>query len=1273
MAGFPSCTLGQSPDPANLRGESGQTRKRLSESEQKLLAGNSADATDGLQRILDESGDDLISLDGTGYRPARWVAHQILSKLPAADLKNYQNRIDGPAAKLLQAGKLQRDPRPLWKLLDRYFVSRPASEAILLLGDLQFEQGDFRTAERLWRRLLPDGSADIVYPGSTSDPAQVWARVILAMHYQGDSERAQDQLMVFKTAYPDARGVLAGKDDVLAKTLGTVLDREPATATVGPTKSSWLTAGGTPDRASRVEGRLPAYWPARPTWSVELPSNPGRFRNGPSEPPGRQPFGHPIVVGNKVFVTDGTRLYAFDLLAKDSVQKPTTLFLNPPAQFDAVAASPDLSPTLSAEGKRLYVRLGLAVIRAPDPTRSKKPGDDTAIACIHVDTNGDGSTRLKELWRIAPPQDDAKAAVYWEGSPLVVNRKMWGAFARIEGGRVIHGIACYDPADATSAPDRPRWTTEVSDSPLSVSSEGRTRHDLLTLAGRYVVHNTNSGTVVALDAQTGMPAWAFRYNSARRNQSSTGNTPAPAVASGGRVFVAPTDADHVFALDQETGQLLWQSGETLGASIVGVARNRLIISTTGPVRGIRALGVRTGSHRSPEGWVQHDGEGLLGYGTGFVNDHVIVWPTRVGLFFLRSADGTPMRPPFTSPIAGRMAGFLGNVIYSHGVLIVVAPAHIWGYVSEQSRHRDAHSTRHGEMERFNRLTVDAESALERGDRAAAEQALQQAARSGSGAAQRAWATARLLQLHPPVNEFSKLNDTLRALLTPELQDEWLYGPDGLPVTLRALLDRLLGCDSITKAQPTSRVPSDYQSGGSPALKSNAAVQQSLTLPIGSFPLAAIPGMPAPRQIFVATPERLLAIPLSGGSETWHHRVDHPTHAATTAEGFVVTGSSSVAMYGAGRSPEWVFRVPVVARLPQHNGEWSLRDDREVPAPKLSAFRLTGSWLLARLGEQHLIALDLRSRRVAWVLGSDGQAGYQPAMAPGAPQFGAEFHAAGRSLLVQLTHGQRWLVDVPTGKITDAPGLESDTSKVWWVIPPAEVEPNRLAVSDGAGLVRMLNLATGRVKWTHQEHRVFNLTGEPPQVRAWGPAILVAFRRNHGVELSRLDMSDGTSTWPGGAVFLDTDRISLAHADADDSHIYVAVGNRLVAYDLRDGHKAWEQELQHSHGAAHWVIRAGRKNVMAYPEAAIPREPLEAFWNRALRGIQRDPSLERLLSLSVGAYDAWVRRSVPLSLFDPQSGQPAGQFEIPARGPTLSVWFERDTTVVATGDRVVWLR
>lgn len=1246
----------QMADPANLRGDSGQTRKRLAEAEQKILAGQAADAIDDLQRVLDEAGDDLITVDGKQYRSARWVAHQILAKLPPDALKGYQDRLDAPARKLLDTAKKTRDPAPLWQLLDRYFVSRPADEALLLLGDLLFDRGEFRTAQLHWRRLLSDGNGDITYPGSRADPAAIRARIILASIFQGDTEGAAAELTAFKAKHPDARGTIAGRDGPLADTLQSVLDAAPRVPPAGVTGTDWPTFGGDANRTAHVGTRLPSQWPANATWRQPLRLD--RFT-----PSARQPFGHPVIVGGRVFVTDGEMIRGFELMTG----KPLLDFVLPqPAGHDP--GNPNSCPTLTAAGDRLYVRLGPVTIRPPTGTKSAKPGEDTAIVCLAQTVKADGSAGLKELWRVRPPVGEGKAPVVWEGVPLVVGRRMWAAFSRFEGGRVTHGVACYDPADAVEAPDRPAWVADVSDSSVSLDSEGRTRHELLTRAGRNVVFCSNDGAVTALDAITGQRAWGFRYPRSRKAEANRAPDPAPAVACDGRVFVAPADGERVYALDAETGRLMWESGPTEGAQILGVAAGRLIVAVAGPVRGIRGLDLATGSYRAPEGWLHHTG--LLGYGRGFVTDDLIAWPTRNGLYFLRPGDGSEIWTP-----PSYTGGPLGNVVYADGVIVVVTPTQVQGFLSDRKRFGQPRSGANPTRAKFDSLIEQAECALAIGNAAKARQLLTEAAATEFPNPLRAWAAAHLLLLTPRADDETKLPADLRSSLASELLREWLVPPDGVPVTLGNLLDRHLGRETSPRFLPTSP---PHSSGSTPqrvpSLNPDAEIDRTLRLPPGSAPLRWLPGMATPpRRLFVATAGELLAVPLAGGEPTRHDTNDSFTHAADIPDGFVAAGPWAVAVYGTGRTPIWVFRVPTTDPLPARPGEFRLYSEQTPPVPELSSFRLTGAWLVARLGNRHLIALDLRGKRVAWVLGANGSAGYRPSYFPDAPEFGPEFSVTGRLIVAQLSNGRRWFVRAESGELLDIPGFDEATAKVWWVQPPAEVAANRLAVSDGPGRIQVLNLVTGRVTWTHQQPGDASLTGEPPQVRAWGDAILIAVRRNHGVELDRLDPGEGRSLWTNGPAFLDTNRIHLAHTDADAQHIYVPIAKSLLAVTLKSGRTEWEAELPNTHGAGGWVVRAGDKCVIAYPETAIPREPVADVANRILRALSREPTAWRLPGLAAGLYDAWVTRTVPVLLLDPETGKELARIEIPAAGPAVTAWFDRDTAVVATGDRIVWLR
>ena len=96
-------------------------------------------------------------------------------------------------------------------------------------------------------------------------------------------------------------------------------------------------------------------------------------------------------------------------------------------------------------------------------------------------------------------------------------------------------------------------------------------------------------------------------------------------------------------------------------------------------------------------------------------------------------------------------------------------------------------------------------------------------------------------------------------------------------------------------------------------------------------------------------------------------------------------------------------------------------------------------------------------------------------------------------------------------------------------------------------------------------------------------------------------------------------------------------------------------------------------MIAYPQTAIPGEPFADVWDRVPRSFLRAPLGWRLPALGQTLYDAWVGRSVPVLLFDPESGELLKQLDLPARGPLVTAYFERDLAVVATGDRVCWLR
>jgi outer membrane protein assembly factor BamB len=460
----------------------------------------------------------------------------------------------------------------------------------------------------------------------------------------------------------------------------------------------------------------------------------------------------------------------------------------------------------------------------------------------------------------------------------------------------------------------------------------------------------------------------------------------------------------------------------------------------------------------------------------------------------------------------------------------------------------------------------------------------------------------------------------------------------------------------------------------PGLAPDAELERTIRLGAGTAPLHRIRGPNSCRRIYLLASTELRTFSLKNGQEARYQAIAPFTHVAETAKGFVAANQNTVALYGASREPLWVFRVPTTDLLPTQPGDYRIDSDNNPSQPELSDFRLCGCSLVARLGERHLIAFDLENHRVSWVLGTDGNLGFSPTGFPDSPRFGAAFLLSGRFIVAQISSGNRLLIRTDTGKVLEVPALGNQTAALLWASPPAQIETNQLAVADGPALIRKLSLQTGRVRWTYsEENRSSSLTGEPPQIRAWDEVLVIAVRRNFGVELDRLDIDNGKSLWKGGAAFLDTDRLKLCDADADNDRVYLPVGNALVAIDLKSGKTAWEAELPELRGVPGWIVRTGQKCVIAYPRAAIPREPLVQIGSRMLRTLRNEPAMWRLPGLAFGLYDAWMARAFPILMFDLETGRLLGKIEIPATGPTVSVCFDHDRAVIATGDRVCWLK
>ncbi|HVK11460.1 MAG TPA: PQQ-binding-like beta-propeller repeat protein, partial [Gemmataceae bacterium] len=649
---------------------------RIAEGVEKVRAGQLLDAVEQFQRVLDTAGDELVPVDRHHLAPARWVVHGHLARLPAEGVKLYRQRIDGQAAKRLEEAKKSRSDAALNRLLADMFVSRSAEDAVLELARRAFERGEFDAAEHFWRMLLPGTDDALRYPDPRTPPAALLARLVLVKLFQGERAEAAAGLARLKEKHPNETGLLAGRTGNYVETLTDLMAR-PAETTLPrpPDDRHWPTFAGSPARTGTTRARLPYFWPDVPAWRVSLPLLRENRTDGSKADPlhPRALVFHPIVADGRAFVGDGARVWSIDLLTGHTA----TVFWVKEGEDTTVPSRTGARHTLTAKDGIIYARLGPAGLKAPG---------GSFLTAFGRKPTGDA---WEQLWRLSPPAGDG-AAAHFEGTPVVRGQYLYAAVWRLAGAEAAASVVCYRIDDPKAVPEL-AWQRPVGRA-ATEPNETRHRHDLLSLAGPYVIYATHGGTVIALDAATGRPAWEYRYPRDERPTQPRYRDLCPALVDGGRVYVAPADTDRLLCLDAYTGRLIWERETIEVVHLLGVARGRLIATVGGPTKGIRGFNLRTGADSGPGGWTIHDDGGAITFGRGLVSEEAVVWPTRHGLYFLDPADGTFLREPIRTPqrpdphkVPGDAPSTFGNLCFADGCLIVTTATDVWGYPTEAKK------------------------------------------------------------------------------------------------------------------------------------------------------------------------------------------------------------------------------------------------------------------------------------------------------------------------------------------------------------------------------------------------------------------------------------------------------------------------------------------------------------------------------------------------------------------------------------------------------------
>ncbi len=667
------------------------TRTQLERADVLLAQGQWPEVVETLRQMVETGGEKLVLVSreptsaSDGFR--RFVAARTFGQMRLADLSRtapaalalYREQVDPVARRLLERGVDQGDESALRQLTERFLMSSYGDDALLLLGEMALERGEWTAARGYWERINPRlrfpshaaaelqgfagqplwlltrhlDSADgwreaedllkasperanwLVYPDTNLELAAVQARLVLVSILEGHVARARVELDLLRQLFPNERGELAGRAGMYVDLVHSLLEQSQQWPVVSPDEASWPMFAGNAQRHRVASTGFELG--GSPRWQVELPqfSGAGELFGSEGQRVAEATTGllsyHPIVVNGVAILqigatdsnfvarrlTDGERVFGQEVM-------PATVLAAPGLPRSVgVPRFP-----LAANQQTVYARIGsLPTGTRTDTLREREP----PARILGLDVADEGR-RVLEVSLDGPPWDDDWAL---DSVPVSDGQFLYVVLRHRSAVRSDVHVASFD-----SRSGRLRWRQRIvggetagADRPFELT------HTLLTLGPQAIYCNTNLGVVAALRPDNGELMWLTEYprldlrdQNPDRDARPLFRDLNPCLLHRDLVVVAPMDCDRIFALDANTGGRVWSSLPGQGADaihLLGVGAEHLIASgdylywfdvTTGEL-----LSQFPAPRRFAPGQAKPS---PCGYGRGLLAGQHIYWPTR---------------------------------------------------------------------------------------------------------------------------------------------------------------------------------------------------------------------------------------------------------------------------------------------------------------------------------------------------------------------------------------------------------------------------------------------------------------------------------------------------------------------------------------------------------------------------------------------------------------------------------------------------------------------
>lgn len=614
------------------------------------------EAIETLRRVMEDSEDKLIGVTEHRYIRVRDYGHLQLAALPEEALALYRSRVDPLARRWYEEGIERRARGPLLSVLREAFASSSGDEALLALGEMALESGNYTSARWYWERIIPAEPPPGTprtwpgFPDTDLDLAAVRARLVLASILEGSTARARDELTQLDRLHGTARGRFGGVEVNYVEALRSLLAESTGWPSPEPSPD-WPTFAGSSSRNKTA----PALVDVGPVaWRIPL-----RGKGAVDVPPGAAPGFYPVHVGRMLLVNDLSRILGVDATSGKPIWEGSETVIYRP-EFEGIAGSVSIpsrvlgSPncTMTVSDGKVYARMGSPVTGWPaEPMRTVRPGH---LVCLDLASQG------WLQWRIVPEEGWA-----FEGSPVVREENVYIAMRRSEIRPQAY-VACFDAQTG-----RRRWRRFVCGA--ETPARGLTYQitgNLLTLSGETLYLNTNLGAVAALSARDGTLRWVSLYPRALTGDAAKLDPHwqrqlNPCLVDHGTLLVAPADSPRIFAFDEATGQMLWQT-DTRPSDVqhlLGTTENHLIAG------GGKLYWIAL--HGENRGRVEHvwpDGPEKPGYGRGILTADKVLWPTRERIYVFDPNTKTA-RPTGVIDLVPRGATG-GNLLIADGRLLI---------------------------------------------------------------------------------------------------------------------------------------------------------------------------------------------------------------------------------------------------------------------------------------------------------------------------------------------------------------------------------------------------------------------------------------------------------------------------------------------------------------------------------------------------------------------------------------------------------------------------